>query len=85
MAAVGDTVPVFLDGGVRAGSDIAAAVALGATAVFVGRAYLYGLMAAGQAGVERVLMLLRTELVRTVQLLGVTDVSELGADHVTRG
>jgi L-lactate dehydrogenase (cytochrome) len=75
---------VFLDGGVRSGSDIAAALAYGAQAVFVGRAYLYGLMAAGEAGVDRVLAILSGELTRTLQLLGARDVAELNEDSVIR-
>ncbi|QFY10931.1 alpha-hydroxy-acid oxidizing enzyme [Nonomuraea phyllanthi] len=82
VAAVGDRVEVFLDGGVRSGADVAAAVALGARACFVGRAYLYGLMAGGEAGVRRVLDLLRAELVRTLQLLGAGGVGGLGPDLV---
>lgn len=70
VEAVGDRAEVYLDGGVRGGADVAAAVAFGARACFVGRAYLYGLMAAGEPGVDRVLDLLRAEYVRTVQLLG---------------
>ena len=80
--AVGDTAAVFLDGGVRSGADIAAAVALGANAVFVGRAYLYGLMAGGEAGVRRALTILHTELARTLQLLGVRDTGHLNRDYV---
>jgi L-lactate dehydrogenase (cytochrome) len=75
--AIGDRAEVFMDGGVRSGADIAAAVALGARGCLVGRAYLYGLMAGGEAGVDRVLELLRAELVRTMQLLGARDVGEL--------
>ncbi|MFC4009486.1 alpha-hydroxy acid oxidase [Nonomuraea purpurea] len=82
VAAVGERTEVFLDGGVRTGADIAAALALGARACFVGRAYLYGLMAGGEPGVRRVLELLRAELVRTLQLLGVAGVAELGPDAV---
>jgi L-lactate dehydrogenase (cytochrome) len=81
-AAVGGRTEVFLDGGVRSGADVAAAVALGARACFVGRAYLYGLMAGGEAGVDRVLTMLRAELVRTLQLLGAAGVAELGPDLV---
>ncbi|HEX4811899.1 MAG TPA: alpha-hydroxy acid oxidase [Nonomuraea sp.] len=81
-AAVGDRTEVFLDGGVRSGADVAAAVALGARACFVGRAYLYGLMAGGEPGVRRVLDLLHAELVRTVQLLGAGGVEGLGPDLV---
>jgi len=81
-AAVGDRAEVFVDGGVLSGSDIAAAVALGARAVLVGRAYLYGLMAGGEAGVDRVLEILRRELVTTMQLTGLTSVAELTPDRV---
>ncbi|MFG1708910.1 alpha-hydroxy acid oxidase [Nonomuraea sp. M3C6] len=80
--AVGDRTEVFLDGGVRSGADVAAAVALGAKACFVGRAYLYGLMAGGEPGVTRVLDLLHAELVRTLQLLGAAGVAELSPDLV---
>ena len=82
VAAVGGRTEVFLDGGVRSGADVAAAVALGARACFVGRAYLYGLMAGGEAGVDRVLAMLRAELVRTLQLLGVGGVDGLDRDAV---
>jgi isopentenyl diphosphate isomerase/L-lactate dehydrogenase-like FMN-dependent dehydrogenase len=80
--AVGDHLDVFLDGGVRSGADIAGAVALGATAVFVGRAYLYGLMAGGQDGVARMLDILRAELERTLRLLGAPTIGELNREHV---
>lgn len=82
VEAVGDRTEVFMDGGVRTGADVAAAVALGARACFVGRAYLYGLMAGGEPGVRRVLELLHEELTRTLQLLGVTGVDALGPDLV---
>ena len=68
---------IYLDGGIRSGADIAAAVGLGADACLIGRAYLYGLMAGGEAGVRRVLALLAEEFVRTMQLLGVCDVPQL--------
>ena len=74
---------VYLDGGVRSGADVAAAVGLGADACLVGRPYLYGLMAGGQAGVERVLELFGTEFRRTMQLLGARDVAELRDGLVT--
>lgn len=82
VAEVGGDAEVFIDGGIMNGGDIVAAVALGATAAFVGRAYLYGLMAGGQAGVERAAQLLTDDIVRTMKLLGVTKVSELTPDHV---
>ncbi|MCZ7533095.1 MAG: alpha-hydroxy-acid oxidizing protein [Acidimicrobiia bacterium] len=73
---------VFVDGGIMNGGDIVAAVALGATAAFVGRAYLYGLMAGGEAGVRRAAQILTDDIVRTMKLLGVTSVSDLTPDHV---
>jgi L-lactate dehydrogenase (cytochrome) len=81
-AAVGDRAEVYIDGGVLSGGDIVAAVALGARAALVGRAYLYGLMAGGERGVERAGELLSKELVRTMQLLGVRRVADLGPERV---
>lgn len=81
-AAVGDDVDVYVDGGVLDGADVIAGVAAGATAVMVGRAYLYGLMAGGEAGVERAVTIFETELRRTMQLLGVAAVDELTPDSV---
>lgn len=80
--AVGDRAEVYIDGGITNGADIAAAVALGADAAMIGRAYLYGLMAGGQQGVERALEILRTEYRRTLQLLGVNSTAELDRSHV---
>lgn len=77
--AVGDGVTVVVDSGIRHGADIAVALALGADMCMVGRPYLYGLAAAGGAGVERVLSLLVDELRRTMQLLGVVTTAELRA------
>ena len=81
-AAVGDRSEVYVDGGVLSGADVVAAVAMGARAVLVGRAYLYGLMAGGERGVQRAGELLRTELVRTMRLLGVRSLADLGPDRV---
>ena len=81
--AVGDTAEVYLDGGVRAGADLAVAVAFGARAAFVGRPYLYALMAGGEPGVDHLLTLLRDDYARTLKLLGVTSTSELTRDLVT--
>ena len=81
-AAVGDRIEVYVDGGVLAGADVVAGVAMGARAVLVGRAYLYGLMAGGERGVDRAGELLRREFVRTMQLLGVSSVAKLGPAHV---
>jgi L-lactate dehydrogenase (cytochrome) len=81
-AAVGDRAEVYIDGGILSGSDVVGAVAMGARACLVGRAYLYGLMAGGERGVERAAELLRKEFVRTMQLLGVNRVADLGPDRV---
>lgn len=75
--AAGDRLALVLDSGVRHGADIAAALALGADLCMIGRAYLYGLAVGGQQGVERAVDLLVAQLRRTIQLLGVTDMTEL--------
>jgi len=77
-AAVGDQIEVLLDGGVRRGGDVVKALALGARAVMIGRAYLWGLAANGQAGVENVLDLLRAGIDSTMLALGRAAVAELG-------
>ena len=77
---VGKRMEVFVDGGIRRGSDIAKAVASGATAVLIGRPALYGACAAGEAGVAQVLKILRDELARTMVLCGVPDVAGLVPD-----
>ncbi len=79
---VGDRAEVLVDTGVLSGGDVLAAVALGARAALVGRAYLYGLMAGGRAGVARAAQILIGEVTRTLQLLGVASVDELGPQHV---
>ncbi|MDF2469920.1 MAG: lactate dehydrogenase [Rhodococcus erythropolis] len=80
--AVGDRCEVLIDSGVRTGADLVAARAMGASAAMIGRAYLYGLMAGGEAGVTRALDIFRTETIRTLQLLGVADARSLGREHV---
>ena len=80
--AVGDRAEVYVDGGILSGSDVVAAVALGARAALVGRAYLYGLMAGGERGVQRAADILRAEVTTTMALLGVTRVEDLCRDHV---
>jgi L-lactate dehydrogenase (cytochrome) len=80
--AVGDRTEVWLDTGIMSGADIVAAVALGARTTLVGRAYLYGLMAGGERGVERAAEILSGEIRRTMQLLGVRTLSELRPQHV---
>jgi L-lactate dehydrogenase (cytochrome) len=85
--AVGPGVCVLVDSGIRHGADIVTAIALGADAGVVGRAYLYGLMAGGEAGVARSLELLAAQFTRTLQLLGLTSVADLrkhGAEVLKR-
>jgi L-lactate dehydrogenase (cytochrome) len=82
VTAVGDRIEVLLDGGIRRGSDIVKAVCLGARAVMAGRAYAYGLGAAGGAGVSRAIDILRADLVRTLKLLGCASVAELDRTYV---
>ena len=82
VAAVNDRTEVLLDGGVRRGSDVAKALCLGARAVLVGRAYAYGLGAAGGEGVARAIEILRSDLVRTLKLLGCASVRELDRSYV---
>jgi isopentenyl diphosphate isomerase/L-lactate dehydrogenase-like FMN-dependent dehydrogenase len=82
VAAVGGRAEVLLDGGIRRGSDIAKAIALGARAVLAGRAHAYGLAAAGYEGVTAAIGILRSDLVRTLKLLGCPSVSALDATYV---
>jgi L-lactate dehydrogenase (cytochrome) len=80
--AVGGAVEIICDGGVRRGSDIVKAVALGAAACMAGRAYLYGLAAGGEHGVDKVLGLLADDVRRTMALLGVARIGELSTDYL---
>jgi len=84
IEAVGDSTEVYVDGGVRSGSDVAIAVDLGARAVFVARPYLYALMAGGESGVDHLLALLLDDYARTLRLLGVSQTSDLDGSFVTR-
>jgi L-lactate dehydrogenase (cytochrome) len=81
-AAVANRAEVWVDTGVMSGADIVAAVALGATGVLVGRAYLYGLMAGGERGVQRATDILTAEVRRTMALLGAPDIASLHPGHV---
>ena len=80
---LGPNAQILVDGGITSGADIAAAIGLGADAVMIGRAYLYGLMAGGELGVNRALDLLSEQFRRTMQLTGARTVSELREDRVT--
>ena len=82
VAAVGGQTEVLLDGGIRKGSDVVKALCLGARAVLIGRAYAYGLGAAGGDGVARAIDILRTDIVRTLKLLGCGSVRSLDASFV---
>ena len=82
VAAVGDRTTVIVDSGFRRGSDVLKGLALGADAVIIGRATLYGVGAAGEAGATRALEILDAEIRRTMGVLGVTDIASLGRDHV---
>lgn len=83
VARVGGRAEIYLDGGFRSGADIAAAVALGARGVWIGRPYLYGLMAGGEAGVDRCLEIIRKELNATMQLLGAKSIADLRPEMVS--
>jgi L-lactate dehydrogenase (cytochrome) len=83
VAAVGSDIEVLLDSGIRRGSDVVKALALGAKAVLVGRPAVWGLAVGGHAGVERMLTIIRNELVRTMRLLGARSVHELDPSWVT--
>ncbi len=81
---VGKDATVMIDTGIMNGADIVASVALGAKFTLIGRAYLYGLMAGGRAGVDRAIQILRSEIERTMALLGVASLAELEPGHVTQ-
>jgi isopentenyl diphosphate isomerase/L-lactate dehydrogenase-like FMN-dependent dehydrogenase len=82
VEAVGSQVDVLMDGGIRRGSDIVKALCLGARAVLVGRAYAYGLAAAGEVGVALSLSILQEELERTLKLLGCYSISKLNSSFI---
>ncbi|HEY5762889.1 MAG TPA: alpha-hydroxy acid oxidase, partial [Rhodocyclaceae bacterium] len=84
VAAVGDRLEVYVDSGFRRGNEIIKAIALGAKAVMVGRATLYGLAAGGQAGVQQALQILASETDRTLGQLGCNALDELGPEHLRR-
>lgn len=81
-AAVGTQTEILIDGGIRRGSDIVKAICMGARAVLIGRAYAYGLAAAGESGVARALEILREDVDRTLRLLGCPSVLDLSSGYV---
>ena len=82
VAAVNGKIEVLMDGGVRRGSDVVKALCLGARAVLIGRAYAFGLGAAGHAGVTRALEILRADIERTIRLLGCPSMAELDRSYL---
>jgi L-lactate dehydrogenase (cytochrome) len=82
VEAVKGRIEILMDGGIRRGTDIAKAIAMGARAVLCGRAYAYGLAAAGEAGVDRAIDILRVDLDRTLRLLGCPSVEALDRSYV---
>jgi isopentenyl diphosphate isomerase/L-lactate dehydrogenase-like FMN-dependent dehydrogenase len=85
VAAVKDQAEVLLDSGIRRGSDVIKAICLGARAVLCGRAYAYGLAAAGEAGVARALEILRVDMERTLKLLGCPSIDALDRSYLDAG
>jgi L-lactate dehydrogenase (cytochrome) len=81
---VGKDTEIAIDTGIMSGADIVASIALGAKFTLVGRAYLYGLMAGGREGVDRMIYILRDQIERTMKLLGVKELAELTPEHVTQ-
>jgi L-lactate dehydrogenase (cytochrome) len=84
VAAVGDRIEVLMDGGIRSGQDVLKALALGAKGCFIGRAYIYGLGAMGEAGVAKALECIRKELDVSMALCGLTDVRQAGPHNLVR-
>lgn len=82
VAAVNDQAEIMMDSGIRRGSDIVKAICLGARAVLCGRAYAYGLAAAGEAGVTRALEMLRADLERCLKLLGCPSIDALNGSYI---
>ena len=82
VKAVGNKAEVHIDTGIMHGADVVAALATGAKFTWIGRAYLYGLMAGGKPGVDRALDILKTQISRTMKLLGTRTIAELNPDHV---
>jgi L-lactate dehydrogenase (cytochrome) len=81
---VGKDLEVHLDTGIMSGADIVASVALGARFTLVGRAYLYGLMAGGADGVDRMFQIITEQMTRTMRLVGVSSLEELNPSHVVQ-
>ena len=85
VGAVGGSIPVLIDGGVRRGTDVLKALALGATAVGIGRPYVWGLAAFGEPGVDRVLEIMDGEFTTIMRQVGALNINQITRDNVTRG
>jgi isopentenyl diphosphate isomerase/L-lactate dehydrogenase-like FMN-dependent dehydrogenase len=83
LEAVGDKTDVIFDGGIRRGSDVVKAMAMGAKAVLLGRGYAYGMAAAGDAGIERAIEIFRADIVRTLKLLGCPSIAQLDSSYIS--
>jgi L-lactate dehydrogenase (cytochrome) len=84
VQAVGNDLEVMIDGGITRGSDVIKALALGAKACLIGRAYMYGLGAGGEKGVIRCYEILKDEMVRVMQLIGCSDINQLGPQYLRK-
>ena len=82
VKAVGGDIDIMIDGGITRGSEVVKAIALGAKCVLIGRAYLYGLAAGGEAGVSRIFDILKDEIIRVMQLIGCNSLEELDSSYV---
>jgi L-lactate dehydrogenase (cytochrome) len=82
VQAVGDRTEIYMDSGIRSGQDVLKALALGAKGTFIGRSYIYGLGAMGQAGVTKALEIIHKELDTTMALCGVQNAVDLSREHV---
>ena len=84
MDAVNGRIPVLIDGGVRRGTDVLKALGLGASAVGIGRPYVWGIASFGEAGVDRVLQILDDEFITIMRQVGALNVNQITRDNVTR-
>jgi L-lactate dehydrogenase (cytochrome) len=82
VEAVSGKTTIFFDGGIRRGSHVVKAMAMGADAVLLGRGYAYGLAAAGDAGVERAIEIFRADIIRTLKLLGCSSISQVDSSYI---
>ncbi|MCA9750128.1 MAG: alpha-hydroxy-acid oxidizing protein, partial [Romboutsia sp.] len=84
IKAVGNKIDIYIDGGIRRGSDVVKALGLGAKAVLIGRAYLYGLAAGGEKGVDRTYEILKDEMTRVMQFIGCDSIAKLNEGYIKK-